>query len=504
ADGILWQSSDKRIADVDETGKVLATGKTGRVTITARATDGSNKSQSITINALTAVQSVTIDGDLARVAAGGRVQLKATVLPQQATNKQLVWLSSDSKLASVANGTVTVKPNVAGKVIITARSVQNNAIEATRELTIVPMVSSVSVTAPAAYWNLSMEQPFALQAVCNPEFSSQSVSWISSDPSIATVNAMGEVTRAKETYISPKALTFTALATDGSGKKGSVSVTLFDGPTSITIAGSQSVASGMTERYTVSMLPVIAEEKYVLWSVDNSEAASVNAVGVVTAKPVSVKTTVTLSAASTLDYTIIGTKTIEIAPCAISITIEAPTTSIDINNASARTIQLAAVVQPADAAHAVTWKSNAPAVATVNESGLVTGVSAGTVEITATASDGSGVKGKIILLVEKVPYSYAEVAGGMEITGCLTAMENMVIPNAIGGKPVRSIRAGAFQNNTTVKAVTIPAGVTAIAADTFNGCTALTRVVVPDCINVIGERAFAGCTKLAEMTTYAQ
>ena len=54
------------------------------------------------------------------------------------------------------------------------------------------------------------------------------------------------------------------------------------------------------------------------------------------------------------------------------------------------TAQLTAAVEPANAANQkVTWRSGAPAVATVNRSGLVTGVAEGTALITVTTDDGA-------------------------------------------------------------------------------------------------------------------
>lgn len=60
----------------------------------------------------------------------------------------------------------------------------------------------------------------------------------------------------------------------------------------------------------------------------------------------------------------------------------APTTA---SIAVAATRQLTASALPAEAAQNVTWSSSAPSVATVNSSGLVTGVSAGSATITATS-----------------------------------------------------------------------------------------------------------------------
>ena len=59
------------------------------------------------------------------------------------------------------------------------------------------------------------------------------------------------------------------------------------------------------------------------------------------------------------------------------------------------TVQLTAVVQPEDATDkSVTWSSDNEAVATVDETGLVTAVSVGTVTITVTTNDG-GYSGRI-------------------------------------------------------------------------------------------------------------
>lgn len=70
------------------------------------------------------------------------------------------------------------------------------------------------------------------------------------------------------------------------------------------------------------------------------------------------------------------------------------------------------------------------------------------------------------------------------------------VPDKLGGKPVAVIGSGAFQNNESVTAVTLPKTVTAIADDAFHGCNELTSIQLPDGITAIGEKAFWYCTKL--------
>lgn len=65
-----------------------------------------------------------------------------------------------------------------------------------------------------------------------------------------------------------------------------------------------------------------------------------------------------------------------------------------------KTVQLTAAVTPENAtSKGVEWTSSDESKATVSTSGVVTGIAAGEVEITATATDGSEVKGKITLTV---------------------------------------------------------------------------------------------------------
>lgn len=92
----------------------------------------------------------------------------------------------------------------------------------------------------------------------------------------------------------------------------------------------------------------------------------------------------------TLNYTVAKispTITRLVSPTAVtSVTVTPGTASIAI----AETEQLTATVAPIGASQAVTWSSATPSVATVNSSGLVTGVSAGTAVITATSvADGT-------------------------------------------------------------------------------------------------------------------
>lgn len=71
------------------------------------------------------------------------------------------------------------------------------------------------------------------------------------------------------------------------------------------------------------------------------------------------------------------------------------------------------------------------------------------------------------------------------------------IPSLIGGKPVSKIAAYAFQENTKLISVKIPASVKSIGAASFRGCTSLTTVTFSSGLTVISDYAFLECAKLS-------
>ena len=67
---------------------------------------------------------------------------------------------------------------------------------------------------------------------------------------------------------------------------------------------------------------------------------------------------------------------------------------------------------------------------------------------------------------------------------------DVVIPSTYNGKPVTSIRAGAFRECTSFTNITIPDSITSIDEGTFKDCTSLTNIVIPDSITSIVEIDF--------------
>ena len=121
---VTWESSDAGVAAVSKDGVVTAK-KAGKATIVAKAADESGKYASCVVTVTEVKKEVTgvmLNKSSLNLGVGGSEVLSATVLPADATNKQVTWLSSTPSIATVSqSGVVTgVKEGTTQISVITA------------------------------------------------------------------------------------------------------------------------------------------------------------------------------------------------------------------------------------------------------------------------------------------------------------------------------------------------------------------------------------------------
>ena len=193
--GIAWESENPDIASVDADGTVSALAS-GSTLIKATATDGSGVYGVCTVTVLDAkVSSITLSKTELSMTEGDTETLTATIAPENATNKSVTWTSSDEAVATVsADGLVTAIK--AGSAIITAAS--SNGKTATCEVTVLPILVE-SLTINPATWSGVEGSEFTINATVLPENAAdKTVTFESSDTSVATVDAEGNVKVLKE------------------------------------------------------------------------------------------------------------------------------------------------------------------------------------------------------------------------------------------------------------------------------------------------------------------
>lgn len=158
-------------------------------------------------------------------------------------------------------------------------------------------------------------------------------------------------------------------------------------------------------------------------------------------------------------------------------------------------VQLKATLTPEGAQGTVAWSSGNPSVATVSSTGLVTAVQPGSAVITAKVGTYSAAC-TVTVAVAEGESDYL-IGDDGQITGYLGAdWTNLEIPQTVNGTQVTGIAAGAFQGQTAIETVTLPASVTSIGASAFAGCSKL-RSINLEQVTDLGQSAFSQCTALA-------
>ena len=380
---VSWGSSDVSIATVSD-GKVTAK-KSGTATITAKS--GSCIAE-CTISVSVDVESVTLDKTSLELAIGETAQLTATVKPDDATDKNVTWASSDESVAKVADGKVTAVKS--GKATITAKCGGKTA-----ECAVTVTVATGSVTLDKTSLSLAVGETAQLTATVKPDNATdKNVTWTSSDESVAKVDN-GKVTAAK----AGKA-TITAKCGDKTAEC-AVTVTVPTGSVTLDKA-SLSLAIGETAQLTATVKPDDATDKNVTWASSDESVAKV-ADGKVTAVK-SGKATITAKC---------GGKTAE-----CTVTVYAKVTGVKLNSTSSRMmsgekVTLKAIITPDNATNKnVFWSSDNETVAVVYN-GEVTAKEEGTATIKVTTEDGQySATCSVTVTNDITKYVYAEYYGG--------------------------------------------------------------------------------------------
>ena len=253
-----------------------------------------------------------------------------------------------------------------------------------------------------------------------------SVTWSVNDETLATIDADGLLTA-----VANGDVTVTATANDGSGISGEIVITvqMSAAVTGITVTGAGEAttisAIGGTLQMEAAVLPAEATDPSVTWSVNDESVATIDANGLLTAvADGSVTVTATANDGSGVTGELVITVQVsgEIKVTGITVTGEGDATTITKGGG---TLQMIATVVPANAVDpSVTWSANNEAVATIDANGLLSAVANGDVTVTATANDGSGVTGELVITVNLAGTTVWNPAANAASTGLWTEFDN--------------------------------------------------------------------------------
>jgi len=320
-----------------------------------------------------AVEGITLNTSTLSLEYGQSAQLVATVYPSDAFNKGVHFVSDSTDVATVDdNGNITTVGN--GTAIITAITDDGDFI-AQCQVTVSVKVTSVDLDQSNITVNVG--NTITLNANINPDVASdKTVTWTSSDTSVATVDGNGTVRGVKTGN------TIVTVKTNDGGFEASCNVNVINAVKGITISDrSIMLYPNKTKQLKASVTPADADNQSIVWESNDDEIATVTQTGLVTSV---MPGTATITVKS-VDGNYTATCTVTVGKHVSSIILS----DTELTMAAGTSDTLYATVMPLSAFDkTVTWVSTNPKAATVDSNGNVHAVKAGTTTIIAYCEDG--------------------------------------------------------------------------------------------------------------------
>ncbi|MCR5793968.1 MAG: leucine-rich repeat protein, partial [Solobacterium sp.] len=390
--------------------------------------------------------SIVFDMDELQLAAGENAFLPYTLLPEGTDTSVIEWSSTDPSVATVSGGTVTaVSPGVCIIDAVIGSSAASVSVK------VVPQPESIVV--PQTSFTLKEDETALIGASVYPEEADQTITYTSSDSSVASVDDSGLITAVSE---------------------GTAVITL-------------ETVNGIAAAVEVTVEREFADFEY-----------TVSDTGVTITKYTgSAADPVIPSVIGGLPVTAIGDYAFESCESIRSAVIPESVTSIG-NEAFESCVNLEHITVPAGAVTIGNFAfSSCSSLTTAGPAGSGANIEFGwTEEIPAYAFEGcTGLQSAVI------PDTVTKI-GKYAFDSCI-GLESVTIPGS-----VTAVGVCAFRDCVKLEKVTIPAGVVMIGMDIFSGCTLL-RTAGPEGSGAdiefgwteeIPEYAFYGCTNLTEVT----
>ena len=370
---IAWESADEAIVKVSTDGTIEGVG-VGETTITATASNGQKVTCKVTVLPVE-LNSISITEQNIILNKGENETLTVTYNPENTTeDKTVTWESSNEDAVTVSeDGVITAVG--AGNATITAKVGDKTA---TTQVEVKVPLESIRLNETEK--QLNKGDDLQLSVTYNPEDTTadKTVTWTSTDDTVATVDENGKVTalKAGTTYIKAKV----------EDKEVSCKIDVVVQLTGINLNKDVAeIVKGQTEKLTVTLVP--EDTTYtgkIEWTSSDDTIATVDENGNV--KGIK-EGTVTITAKAVEN----GNEIIDTAEITVK---EIPLNSIAIDIADfdlgiGRTQSLGVVCNPENTTDDINveWTSSDVKVATVDENGVVTAVAEGTAVITAKVGD---------------------------------------------------------------------------------------------------------------------
>ena len=471
---IQWTSNNTKIATVGKSSGVVTGVGSGKAIITAKVLDKAGNETGIQ-----ATCTVTVVGNL-------EIKASDMIIAKNEKNVQIPYTydgdasditwSSSSNIATVSNGTVSGGAS-AGTTIVTAKNKLNG-----KNATIRVIVGEITLSGES---NVEVDSTTLINKTIKPtEIENNKVKWVSSNPSVATIDESGNVNALKE-----GSTTITATVLDFNGNTTNITATK-----DITVrrkieAADEELLIPLHSSKTINTN--IAGNTGLTFTSNDKSIATVDGAGTVTGVAVG-ETKIIVTYATGVSKVV----TVKVIVGSISIT----NTKVMVGDS----VEVPRTILPsALSAYPIKWISGNTEIATIGtSSGIVTGKKTGTATITAKILNKSGSETGIQATCTVTVISELAIDAENMI---ISKGEKAQIPYTYGGsasdlKWESSNSQIASVSNGTVTGGKTTGTITAKATNNLNGKTATIKVIVGE-ITLSGESSIeVGSTTLINKT----
>ena len=340
------------------------------------------------VRVLQPVTGITLSNSEMMVRKGTEFYLNASVIPDTADDKTIVWSTSDSAIATVSSDGKVSTIGV-GQCIITAT---NPASKVAASCTVVVLEPLTGLSLNTYYQNMVKGTKFVLLPIVEPSTASnKKVTFWSSDNDIATVDEKGVITAVKGGICE-----IVVTTEEGSFSQKCV-IAVKEYVTSITLSDEKRYLNhGSSYTLSAKVEPESASDKGIIWTSSNESVLTVNQYGTMTG--VGYGTAVVTATAA--DGSGVS------ASCIVQVI--RPVTDIKLSKSKITlyvgdVFHLVATVEPADASvKKLEWTSSDPTVAKVYDDGDVEAVGVGRCKVYATSTDGNNVVAECTIIVKQI------------------------------------------------------------------------------------------------------
>ena len=379
---------------------------------------------------------------------------KLEINPSNATNKTIIWKSSDNDVARVSSdGTVKSQKN--GKCKIIGYSMDGSNVTVSYDVIVDIKAESISFSS-TSYKITDLGQTPSFKPKILPEnTANKNVTWKSSDSSIATVSSTTGVINA----VSNGTCKIIATTKDGTNLSASMDIIVDIKAKSVALdkTSMQITSKNSINKLVATVTPSQASQK-VAWSSSNGKIATVDSKGRVKA--------VSNGKCKIIATTTDGTN--RTASCDVTVDVKFVTgISFDFNSYTITNVNQTPVfrpnITPSDAEDKnVRWSSSNTKVATVSSSGVIKAAGNGTCKITATTTDGTNLSASFNITVNIKATKITLDKTKIELTtGKETEKITSSIEPSIANKAVKYT-----SSNTSIATVSSDGVVTAVGSGT--------------------------------------